>query len=152
MTCDAARELLLTADPAELDGRTGSPLADHLRTCAACRAAAERLVMAQRAWSEALGGGPGQTSGAEREAAQVALRSAGHRRATARRVRLGLPLAAAVLAGLLVLHRNPESSFSLPGPDAGPVPARFAVTAPPGRNVLVLQQPDTAHVIVVWFF
>lgn len=151
MTCESTRELLLTADPAELEGSSGSPLADHLRTCPACRAAAERLLTAHQALRDALGAG--RASAAATEAVQIAIQSAERRRRAARRIRLGLPLAAAaVLVGLLVLRRTPEPLLSPPVRDAGGVPARFAVSAPPGRNVMVLQQPDTSHVIVVWFF
>ena len=151
MNCETARELLLTADPAELEGSTGSPLADHLRTCPACRAAAEQLLTAHRALRDVLGAG--QSANAGDEVVQAAIRSAERRRAAARRIRLGLPLAAAaVLAGVLVLRRSPEPPSSPPVRDGGGLPARFAVSAPPGRNVMVLQQPDTSHVIVVWFF
>lgn len=151
MNCETARELLLTADPAELEGSTGSPLADHLRTCPACRAAAEQLLTAQRALRDVLGAG--QSTDATDEVVQAAIRSAKRRRATARRVRLGLPLAAAaVLAGLLVLRHTPEFPLQPNTRNATAVPARFSVTAPPGRNVLVLQPPDTSNVIVVWFF
>ena len=151
MNCDTARALLLTADPAELEGSTGSPLADHLRTCPSCRAAAEQLLTAQRALREVLRGG--QSANAGDEEVQAAIRSAQLRRAAARRVRLGLPLAAAaVLAGLLVLRHTPDFPLRTDIRDATAVPARFSVTAPPGRNVLVLQPPDTSNVIVVWFF
>jgi predicted anti-sigma-YlaC factor YlaD len=151
MNCDTARELLLVADAADLEGRIDSPLADHLRTCPACRAVAERVLTTQRALSDALGAG--QLVGTATDAVQAAIRSAEQRRAAARRVRLGLPLAAAaVLAGLLVLRRAPEPLSTPPAREAIATRARFSVSAPPGRNVLVLQQPDTSHVIVVWFF
>ena len=151
MNCETARELLLTAAPAELEGSTENPLADHLRTCPACRAAAEQLLSAHRALRDVLGAG--QSADAADEVVQAAIRSAERRRAAAWRVRLGLPLAAAaVLVGLLVLRRTPELPLNPPVRDAGGVPAHFAVSAPPGRNVMVLQQPDTSHVIVVWFF
>jgi len=151
MNCEAASELLLTADPAELEGSSGSPLADHLRSCPPCRAAAEHLLMAQRALTDHLEAG--EMSGAAAGAVQLAIRSAQLRRRAARRVRLGLPLAAAaVLAGVLVLRRTPEPPLSPNTRNAAAVPARFSVTAPRGRNVLVMQQPDTSHVIVVWFF
>ena len=143
--------LVLTADSAELEARTGSPLADHLRTCADCRAAVERLRTAHHALRDALGSERSSTPATE--AVQVAIQAAERRRAAAWRVLLALPLAgAAVLAGVLVLRRTPELPLSPPVRDAGGVPARFAVSAPPGRNVMVLQQPDTSHVIVVWFF
>lgn len=151
MNCETARELLLTADPAELEGSTGSPLADHLRTCPACRAAAEQVLTAHRALRDVLGAG--QAADAADEVVHAAIRSAQRRRAAARRARLGLPLAAAaVLAGLLVLRHTPDFPLRPDTPNATAVPARFSVTAPPGRNVLVLQPPDTSNVIVVWFF
>lgn len=151
MTCEAARELLLTADPAELEGSTRSPLADHLRTCPACRAAAEQLLTAQWALRDVLGAG--QSAHTTDAVVQTAIRSAERRRAAARRLRLGLPLAAAaVLVGLLVLRRGPKPLSTPPAHEAFAAQARFSVSVPPGRNVLVLQQPDTSHVIVVWFF
>jgi predicted anti-sigma-YlaC factor YlaD len=151
MNCESAREQLLTADPAELESRTGSPLSDHLRTCTACRAAAERLLTAQRALHDALGAT--HSSAAVPDAAQVAIWAAERHRAFVRRVQLGVKLAAAaMLAGVLVMRRIPEPPLAPPARVAGAIPARFAVSAPPGRNVLVLQQPDTSHVIVVWFF
>lgn len=151
MNCEAAREVLLTADPAELEGATGSPLAGHLRACPGCRAAALQLLTAHRVLRDVLGAG--QSANAPDEAVPAAIRSAERRRAAARRGRWGLPLAAAaVLAGVLVLRRTPELPLSPPVREAGGVPARFAVSAPPGRSVMVLQQPDTSHVIVVWFF
>ncbi|HMA42532.1 MAG TPA: hypothetical protein VKO86_00840, partial [Gemmatimonadales bacterium] len=96
--------------------------------------------------------GAGQSTDAADEVVQAAIRSAERRRATARRVRLGLPLAAAVLAGLLVLHHTPDFPLQPNARNVTAVPASFSVTAPPGRNVLVLQPPDTSNVIVVWFF
>lgn len=151
MNCEAARELLLTADPAELEGSTGSPLADHLLACPACRAAAERLLTAHLALRDVLGAG--QSANPPDEVVQATIRSAERRRAAARRVGLGLPLAAAaVLAGLLVLRHTPDFPMPPDTRNATAVPARFSVTAPPGRNVLVLQPPDTSNVIVVWFF
>lgn len=151
MTCEAARELLLTADPGELEGRTGGPLLDHLRRCSACRAAAERMLAAQRELRQVLEAIPSSRPAAE--AARGAIRSAEQRQTVARRVRFGVPLAAAaVLAGVLVLRRTPAPPLTPPVRDATAVRARFSVTAPPGRNILVLQQPDTSHVIVVWFF
>src|SRR5512146_24570 len=151
MNCGIARELLLTADPAELEGSTGSPLADHLRTCPACRAAAEQLLTAHRALLDVLEAG--QSADAADEVVYAAIRSAERRRRAARRVRVGLPLAAAaVLGGLLVLRHTPDFPMPPDTRNATAVPARFSVTAPPGRNVLVLQPPDTSSVIVVWFF
>lgn len=151
MNCATAREYMLTADPAELEGRAAGPLFDHLGACAACRAIAEGLVAAHRELRESLAVEPAARAAAE--VARGAIRSAQRRQLVTRRFRRGVPLAAAaILAGLLVLRRSPEAPFSPPARDAGAVPARFAVTAPPGKNVLVLQQPDTSRVIVVWFF
>lgn len=150
MNCGAARQLLLIADPAELEGRTESPLAEHLRTCPACRAAAERLLAAQRGLREVLEAGAASRGGAE--AARQALGSAERRRSAARPLRVAVPLAAAaVFAGLWLSRRAPEPALAPPVREAA-LPARFSVTAPAGRSVVVLQPPDTSNVIVVWFF
>ena len=46
MNCATARELLLVADPADLEGRTESELSRHLRDCEVCRQAAELVLHA----------------------------------------------------------------------------------------------------------
>jgi hypothetical protein len=44
MTCVEALELLLAADPAELEGSATTPLTRHLVGCARCRRVADRLL------------------------------------------------------------------------------------------------------------
>lgn len=58
MTCDTALELLLDADPAELDGNAVTPLGGHLRECARCRRVAIQLVRDTRAMALAVRGMP----------------------------------------------------------------------------------------------
>jgi len=54
MDCAAARALLLEADPAELRGEGDSPLAEHLRACADCRARAETILAGEAELDAAL--------------------------------------------------------------------------------------------------
>jgi ferric-dicitrate binding protein FerR (iron transport regulator) len=150
MKCDTAHELMLTAEVADLEGRRDGPLAEHLRACARCRTAAARLLAAHREMSDVLAAARPPRLPAD--AAQLAVRTAERHRVAARRLRRALPVAAAaLLAGLLLVPQPPQPPGST-STEPAPVPARFSVTAPPGRSVAVLQQSDTSSVIVVWFF
>jgi hypothetical protein len=44
MTCTQALEALLEADPSDLAGQGGSPLAQHVRACARCRRLAAQVL------------------------------------------------------------------------------------------------------------
>jgi len=147
MNCDAARELLLVADPVDLEGGTGSELSRHLRDCDACRRAARMVLDALTELEAGLGT---TRNDAAEAAARRALVEARKRHTRSRWVRRAVPLAAAAgLAALLLVRRSP----SLP-PAAAPTRAPIhdvTVTAPPGRNLAVLHtgNPD---IVVVWFF
>ena len=54
--CEEVLPLLLDAEPAELRGHGKSPLAEHLRGCAACARAASHLLEEMDALDEALSG------------------------------------------------------------------------------------------------
>lgn len=54
MTCDTALELLLDAEPAELDGRAATPLGNHVRRCARCGRVAAQLMRDTRLLSQAM--------------------------------------------------------------------------------------------------
>ena len=49
MNCWDARELLLEADPAELNCTVASEIVDHLKVCDSCRALAVRILQAESA-------------------------------------------------------------------------------------------------------
>jgi anti-sigma factor RsiW len=147
MTCATARDALLTADPAELAGRTGSELSRHLETCPACRQTAAQLVSALHALAADL---VPPADGTDRVAARAALASAARRRARTRMAGRLVPLAAAAgLASLLLVRRTPPLV-----PTVTPAPVRIhdvSVTAPPGRSFAVLHTADPG-IVVVWFF
>lgn len=150
MTCATARTLMLTADPAELAGSTGSDLALHIATCASCRGHVALLLEAQSELARALDAPGDQDSlGAVRSALAIARR----RRDDARQRRWTFPLAAAaVLAGLVVIRLGGRAPVQ-PSPPAVPPAAghRITVTPPRGRNVAVLQT-DNPNVVIIWFF
>ncbi|MGH7676328.1 MAG: hypothetical protein ACREMV_13740, partial [Gemmatimonadales bacterium] len=56
MNCTTAMDFMLEADARDLAGGTESELGQHLRTCAPCRSAAERILAAEGALRRALGG------------------------------------------------------------------------------------------------
>lgn len=149
MTCATARMLMLTGDPAELQGSMGSDLALHIATCAACRARATLLLEAQAELARAL---DDAADHAGHESVRAALAAARQRRDEARRRGWIIPIAAAaVLAGLLVIRYT--HSPTTPTRPAAPPVANHGVTvaAPPGRNVAVLRT-DNPNVVVIWFF
>jgi hypothetical protein len=147
MNCAAALDLMLEADLADLESPSDSELGRHLGECASCRAAAQRILLAERTLREQL------ATASPLGTADAALRAALARSARrGRLIRLGVPLAAA--AGLLVFLVGRERSLQLGQPlaVAPPLPPpMLRVTAPPGRNVAVLRT-DNPDVVVFWFF
>lgn len=151
MTCSEALRLLLEVDPAVLadSEAQGTELARHLRDCSRCRAAADRFLEGNAALRGDLAGTPPNAVDAARRARVAAQRSARRRRQL---WQAGGPLAAAaVLAGILVMRQGSRPTIS-----TSPVPATapyrgITVTAPPGRNVAVLNSVSS-DVVVIWFF
>lgn len=149
MTCATARTLMLTADPTELAGSTGSDLSLHVATCIICRAQATLLIEAQAELTRALDAAMGDVAP---DAVRGVLAAARRRRDGGRRWRWTIPVAAAaVVVGVLLIRidRPPtERVRRVPAP----VAARgVTVAAPPGRNVAVLQT-DNPNLVVIWFF
>ena len=144
MNCATARALLLEADRLDLRGEGGTELSRHLRECAPCRAAAEAIVRAEAMLKRRL-----DASRPTRTVEQIVRVAEARRRgARARRAWRVLPLAAAAGLAAILLVRRPPALPSLAPPVAQP---RLSVTAPPGRNVAVLQT-DNPDVVVYWFF
>lgn len=148
MNCDTARELLLVADPVDLEGRTGSDLSQHLRNCEACRRAAELVL---HALAELEVGLASDLDTSALTTARRALAEARKRRVRSQWVRRAVPLAAAAgLAALLIVRRSPP----LP-PDTVPTRAPIhdvTVTAPPGGQSLAVLHTADPNIVVVWFF
>jgi hypothetical protein len=67
-------------------------------------------------------------------------------------VRWAAPLAAAAgVATVLLTRRGPGSIAETPRPRAETMPRGVTVTAPPGRNVAVMET-DNPNVVIIWFF
>lgn len=148
MNCATARELLLVANPADLEGRTESELSQHLRSCEACRRAAELVLNGLAELELGLASDP-ETSALT--TARRAMAEARKRRVRSQWVRRALPLAAAAgLVALLVVRRSPP----LP-PDTVPPRAPIhdvTVTAPPGGQSLAVLHTGDPNIVVIWFF
>lgn len=138
MDCRTARDRLLTADLDALDPRRRDPLADHLRACAACAAAAQRIVDASAALAAGLVPG-------EAPAPEIA-----GRRKPVRRLRAATIAALAAAALLLFILRGSD----LAGPAAPPAAASAPVpviSVPEGRNAVVFRTADPT-ITVVWYY
>jgi len=147
---------LRPADPGEADGLRDISqvlaLRDHVRTCASCREAAERIVAAHkelRVGLEALG--PALPL---EEAVRAAIRESDRRRSRVRRA--SWVVAAAALAGVLAL-RVLDVGTGI-GTDAIEMAAGQAgslvmpeVEALLDESVLVLET-DNENVVVFWFY
>lgn len=144
--CATARDLLLEADPAELqDGNaTGTPLAEHLVSCTECRALAARILRAQHMLDHTLTKAASATAGADK-AIEIARRPRRRRYWT-----YLVPLAAAAAVIIAVFHRAPApipvSSSALATSIRTP-----GVEAPPGTNVAVIQT-DNPNILIVWLY
>jgi len=146
MNCAAARQAMLEADLAELVAGTGSELAVHVAGCQGCRAAAARILEAERglaAWLDSR-----QPRGDTPTAVARAAAAARRRAAVRRLAGIASLLAAAAVGALLLLPRGAmipaaRTSAALTAP-------QFSVTAPPGRSVVVMHTPDP-KIIVVWY-
>jgi anti-sigma factor RsiW len=145
MNCAAAREMMLEVDLTELDGTIESELIEHVRACAQCSAAVQRILTAQRALRHAL------RNAAPRLAPDALIGRAKRHVPLYRRAWPAAALAAAATLGALLLSR-PESSVPMlpptPPPTAG---SGLAVQAPPGRSVAVFRT-DNPDIVVIWFY
>ncbi len=183
MKCADAQGALLTADPAELEGIGASPLAEHIRGCDRCRAAARVILDEQAALAEALAeagrsdrtadqaadavlavvageGVPRQSQDVDPPEAHAGLEAGARvvtldavRRRAARRAmswRLWAPVALAAALAAVLLAR-PRYDWQVPAPGTGRPTTQVAVSAPPGKNVVVFgtRNPD---IKVIWFY
>lgn len=144
MTCAEAYDLILEADPGELDGTREGPLASHLSECSRCRQLA-RVVLDEEA---SLGRTLMEVVPApdlDEVLDQGSHRPPRRRDSWAAAISLA---AAAALVGVF-LTREPQ----LPGPlyTAPPTPVGLDVQAPEGRNVAVLKTNDP-DITVLWLF
>jgi hypothetical protein len=148
MDCDRARSLLLEAEIPELLGESDSELARHLRTCAGCRKAADGIREAElglAAWLSRAAPRTDDSLALTRAAAAARRRSVGRRYAAA-----GGMAAAAALAGLLLLSRRSGGPGEVVAPPFASAAPAFSVTAPPGREMVVLHTANP-KIVVVWY-
>src|ERR1043166_3406376 len=144
MTCADARERMLEADRTDLAGATDSDLSRHLRGCAGCRAAADRILEVERELGRAL------AAGAPRRAPNDAVLTATRRGVRRRWMWRSAPLAAAALLAAVLLGRHPTVERSWPSAQTPPATADIAVEAP-GGSVAVFRT-DNPDVVIIWFF
>lgn len=142
MRCEDARDLLLTADPAELDGRRPGPLASHLETCPACGAAAARIVAATRALRAERAVRPAAVAAATARAEALRL-------ARARRTRRAITTlaAAAGFAAILLLREGPHAGRPVA---PGQIPSPPLVESNAGHVAILTT--DNPAIVVVWQF
>jgi predicted anti-sigma-YlaC factor YlaD len=144
-SCVEARDALLVADLADLDGSREGPLAAHLASCPACRALADRVLAATGALRAERSVEPRRSPEA---AARMARVEAGRvRRARRARWALAPVLAAAGLAALLLVRGGPESGRPLAARPVPPPPLVESAAA----NVAVFTT-DNPTIVVVWQF
>lgn len=148
MTCDRARELMLTAELSELHGSDTSAFSRHLAACERCRTIAAALLTGQRELSDALFAFTTPSA----QPARAALRAAQQRRVRMRTMRWMAPLAvAAGLATVLVTRTGSPPFAESPAPRPEAALQGVSVTAPPGRSVAVLQT-EHSNIVVIWFY
>ena len=145
MTCVEARGQILEADRNDLAGATDSELSLHLRGCAGCRTAADRILEAERELGRALAGA------APRRAADEAVLTATRRGVRRRWVWRAAPLAAAALFAAVLLGRRRAMEQAWPSARRPLAPADIAVEAPLGGSVGVFRT-DNPDVVIIWFF
>ena len=158
--CVEMRERLLEADPAELLGEGDSTVALHIAGCAACTAAARRVLRSQQELADALSqlsdrSAPAAGARVVSVGSGASAESAGRpaRRVRRRLLRVMPPLAAAAVLVLFLLQQR--TTAELPRLEPVPEPTAYAldmpmVNATDGSDVAVMQtsNPD---ITVVWF-
>ena len=146
--CTSRLEALLDADVAELDGSGDSDLAQHVRSCDQCRAAAEHVLATNHALDSALDA----TVEPDVDALLARARLRPVPGTTALRPLRGRrwPIVAAAAAiGALMLGRGDRP---LPGdPPLLLSEATVTLDVPAGQDVAVLQT-DNPDITVLWFF
>ncbi|MCH7562348.1 MAG: hypothetical protein IH968_00875 [Gemmatimonadetes bacterium] len=157
MRCEIARDRILEADPAELSNEVTGDLAEHLETCSACQALAERVLESERTLAGAI---TAMEPGLDVDAALARVPSGqgwgsvwGWRRAG-----LALPLAAAAVAALVLLKPPGNPGQAVAFDPSSPVVARalgWDRPSPVVRSmshasvaILPTENPD---ITIVWF-
>ncbi|UCF18479.1 MAG: hypothetical protein JSU87_11070 [Gemmatimonadota bacterium] len=148
--CTTALELLLEAEPADLDGSASSELSVHVRECARCRAVGQELLVQQDRLSRELAA-LRPAVGVE-DALQKARRERMRRSRRRQAWRLAAPLAAAAAVAAVFLARGPEAG-RMPGEVVALPASRIepSVEVSAGQNVMVFETRDRSAK-VIWFY
>jgi predicted anti-sigma-YlaC factor YlaD len=146
MNCQAAREWMLEADPAELAVGPEGSLAGHLRQCTECRAAAARLLDGMAVLDRELAVAPARPV----EVALARLRH--HRRIAPSRVMPWAAAAAAILAAVVVFEPwqggAPLSEFE---PGAG-LPSSAPIVEDAGGASVAMFATTNPRITIVWLY
>jgi len=159
MRCEIARDRILEADPAELSNEVTGDLAEHIETCSACQALAERVLESERTLAGAI---TAMEPGLDVDAALARVPSGrgwgwgavqGWRRAG-----LALPLAAAAVAALVMLKPSGNPGQAVAFDPSSPVVARalgwdrpspvVRTTSHATVAILPTENPD---ITIIWF-
>ncbi len=151
MNCAEARQAILDADPADLEGRGEGSLARHLRDCSRCEDLARAVLVEERALAQGLAEA---VAAPELDAILDQVLGSdpkpGVFRFRLRRLGLTLlPVAAAAAMAALFLGSDPQlpgDPYLLPEPSQG-----LDLDIPQGQNVAVLATKDP-KITVLWFF
>ena len=148
------RDWIIEADPAELERDATGERAAHLAECAECRALAAGILGAEAVLHEVL---ESVEPALDVEAALVRAREANRIARRHRRWQVAVPLAAAALAGLLLLGRPspaPREAFDPATLEAaralGLAGVRPVVKAESHERVAVLPTGNP-NITVIWF-
>ncbi len=157
MRCEIARDRILEADPAELTNEVTGDLAEHLETCSACQALAERVLESERALAGAIAA---VEPGLDVDAALSRVPSGrgwGSVRGW-RRAGLALPLAAAAVAALVMLKPLGNPGQAVAFDPSSPVVARaLGWDRPPpvvrstSHATIAILPTENPDITIIWF-
>lgn len=137
VTCAAARELLLDADPVLLRAQRDSALERHLRTCPSCAAAARAVLENDRTLADALA----ELAGSPRAA----------RPRRGRWLAIAAPLAAAAALMLVLWQRDPRQDTAFA---PIPLPAEHVSDVPivnaPATGTVAVMRTSNPNITIVW--
>lgn len=157
-TCRDFREMLLEAEPSELRGEGGGPLAEHLRRCDGCRRAALVILATNAGLAEAL------AREADPAAVDAVLRQAGvapggvkapQHRGRWRRARSwawATGALAAAMAGVILMRGRPAPAPPSLAATRGAAAAQLPVVADASADKVAVLATDDPDITVLWFF
>lgn len=144
-SCSIDRDRLLIADTADLEGTSGTELADHVASCPECAEAAARILRLNRALDEALSHAP--TLDVDAVLARASMRSVSGTRSRARWGGLSALVAAAALTGLLLWP-----GWGSPPGDPSTTPTRSYSDYEPVSGNLVVLPTTNPDITVLWLY